>query len=110
MINSEFQDKINSDVKNIKSSRKTLTPADNTSNFYEITKEKYEKLLYNSITKTYKKANSEMTKIINEQGKKIANTENILDRIQVNGKEEWFITLKKQKQHSENNAIARLIN
>ena len=33
-INCVFQDKINSDIKNIKSSRKTLTPADKTSNFY----------------------------------------------------------------------------
>ena len=40
-INCEFQDKLNSDIKGIKSSRKTLTPADKTSNFYKITKEKY---------------------------------------------------------------------
>ena len=31
--NFEFQDKLNSDIKGIKSSRKTLTPADKTSNF-----------------------------------------------------------------------------
>ena len=100
-INCEFQDKINSDIKNIKSSRKTLTPADNTSNFYKITKEQYEQLLHNSIIKTYKKANSNITKTINEQGKKIADTKNILDRIQVNGREECFITLKDHKPHSE---------
>ena len=51
-INCEFQDKTNSDIKDIKSSRKTLTPADKTSNFYKITKGKYEQLLQNSITKT----------------------------------------------------------
>ena len=56
-INCEFQDKINSDIKNIKSSKKMLTPADKTSNFYKLTKAKYEQLLHNSITKTYKKAN-----------------------------------------------------
>ena len=53
-INCEFQDKINSDIKNIKE-RKTLTPADKTSNLYKITKEKHEQLLHNSITKTFKK-------------------------------------------------------
>ena len=109
-INCEFQDKLNSDIKGIKSSRKTLTPADKTSNFYKITKEKYEQLLHNSITKTYKKANSNVTKTINEQGKKIANKKNILDRIQVNGKEECFITLKDHKPNFENNVTARLIN
>ena len=39
-INCEFQDKLNLDIKNIASSKKTLTPADKTSNFYKITKEK----------------------------------------------------------------------
>ena len=72
-INCEFQDKLNSDIKGIKSSRKTLTPADKTSNFYKITKEKYEQVHHNSITRTHKKANSNITKTINEQGKKIAN-------------------------------------
>ena len=51
-INCEFQDKINSDIKDIKSSRKTLTPVDKTLNFYKITERKYELLLHNSITKT----------------------------------------------------------
>ena len=94
-INCEFQDKLNSNIKDITSSRETLIPADETSNFYKLTKEKYEQLLHNSITKTYNKANSSITKTINEQGKKIANKKNILDRNQVNDKEECFLTLKK---------------
>ena len=61
-INCEFQDKLNSDIKGIKSSRKTLKPADKTSNFYKITKKKYEQLLKNYITTTYKKVNSNITK------------------------------------------------
>ena len=110
-INCEFQDKISSDMKDIiTSSKKTLIPADKISNFYKITKQKYEQLFHNSITKTYKKANSSITKSINEQSKKIANKKNILDRIQVNGKEECFITLKDHKLNLENNATERLIN
>ena len=65
-INCEFQDKLNSDINDIKS----LTLGDKTSNFYKITKEKYEQLIHNSITKTYKKANSNITKTIKEEGKK----------------------------------------
>ena len=57
-MNCEFQDKLNSVIKGIKSSRKTLTPADKTPNFYNINKEKYEQLLHNSVTETYKKTNS----------------------------------------------------
>ena len=60
-INCEFQVKLNSDIKDIKSSRKTLTPAHKTSNFYKITKEKYEQLLHDSIAKNYKKANPNIT-------------------------------------------------
>ena len=104
-INCEFQDKLNLDIKNIASSKKTLTPADKTSNFYEITKEKYEQLFNNSITKTYKKANLSITKTINEH--KITNKKNIIDRIQVSRKEECFITLKDHKPNFENNATAR---
>ena len=39
-INCEFQDKINSDIKYIKSSRKTVIAADKTYNFCKISKEK----------------------------------------------------------------------
>ena len=106
----KFQDKRNSDIKGIKPSRKTLTPAGKTSNFYKITKGKYEQVLHNSITKTYKKTNSTITKTINERGTKIVNKKNILDRIQVSGKEECFITLKDHKPNFENNATAGLIN
>ena len=74
-INCEFQDKLNLDIKGITSSRQTLTPADKTSNFYKITKEKYEQLLHDSITKTYKKANSNISKTIKEQGKKSSQEE-----------------------------------
>ena len=62
------------------------------------------------MTKTYKKGNSNINKIINEKGRKIANKKNILYRIQVNGKEECFIALKDHKLNFENNATARLIN
>ena len=68
--NCEFQDKLNSDIKDIKSSRKALTPADKTTNFDKITNKKYEQLLQNYITKTYKKPNSNITKTIDSKVKK----------------------------------------
>ena len=42
--------------------------------------------------------------------RKTANQKNILDKIQVNSKEECFITLKNHKPNFENNATAKLIN
>ena len=64
--------------------------------------EKYEQLLDNSLTKTYKKANSSTTKI--------ANKKDILDRIQVNSEQECFITLKDHKPNFKSNETTRLIN
>ena len=42
--------------------------------------------------------------------RKTANKKNILDKIQVNSKEECFITLKNHKPNFENNATGKLIN
>ena len=109
-INCEFQKMLKEDIKDIKHSKRTLTPADKTSNFYKMTPENYEKLLHNSITNTYKKANTNIDKRINEDGKKIANKKDVLDKIQINGKEECFITLKDHKINFENNPTTRLIN
>ena len=52
-----------------------------------------------------------ITNTINEQSKiKKVHKKNILDRIQVNGKEECSITLKNHKPKFENYVTARLIN
>ena len=44
--------------------------ADKIHNYYEITKEKYNKILHNNITKTYKKAQPSLPKQINMETKK----------------------------------------
>ena len=54
-VKSNFQRKLNKDLKTIKSSNKTLTPADKTSNMYKLTKDEYNHLLENAVTATYKK-------------------------------------------------------
>ena len=101
--NCEFQDKLNSDTKHrlIRHPIFIKQPKRNTSNFPTI--------LLNEQGKENKQIPRSL-KTVNEQGKKIANKKNILDRMQVNGKEECFITLKDHKPNSENNATARLIN
>ena len=42
--------------------------ADKTQNFYEIKKEDHEKILYENVTKTYKKANSSLPNKISIEG------------------------------------------
>ena len=109
-VNCAFQKKLNNDVKNIRSSNSTWVAADKTSNFYKLPVERYEQLVSNSITASYKKVNANIEQKINKNGKKIADNYNILDRIQVNGNNDSFITLKDHKPNFENNPTTRLIN
>ena len=109
-VNWAFQKKLNNVVKNIRSSNSTWVTADKTSNFYKLPVERYEQLVSNSITASYKKVNANIEQKINKNGKKIADNYNILDRIQVNGSNNSFITLKDHKPNFENNPTTRLIN
>ena len=51
-VKSNFQRKLNEGLRTIKSSNKTLTPADKTSNMYKLTKDEYNHLLDNAIIAT----------------------------------------------------------
>ena len=53
---SQFQKKLQKDIGTITKSKKTLTAADKTTNMYRLTKEEHDKLVYNAVTTTYKKA------------------------------------------------------
>ena len=97
-------------IKKIQSTNTTLTPADKTSNMYKITSTQYNQLVTNAITKTYKKAKENISDQINSEGKKIAEKKKITNKINVNGKNECFITLKDHKQNFEKKLPTRLIN
>ena len=53
------------DINKIRSSDKLFVPADKIQNYYEITKENYNKILHDNITKTYEKAHPSLPKKIN---------------------------------------------
>ena len=55
-VKSQFQNKLKDDIKKVRSSNKTLTPADKISNIYQLEKVEYKHLLTNAITSTYGKA------------------------------------------------------
>ena len=98
------------DITNIRKSNKTLTPADKTSNMYRLTKELYNKVKDSAITSTYKKANINIKKKVDKHGIKFAKEAGIIDRIQENGTNNCFVTLKDHKENFENNPKTRLIN
>ena len=109
-IKNDFQKKLSKDIRDFKSSNKTLTPADKTLNMYKLEKAQYDGLLRNAITATYKKKDSRLIYKINNNGKRFMKNVSILDTIETNGTGNCFITLKDHKDNCENNPTTHLIN
>ena len=82
----------------IQTSKKTLTPADKASNLYRLNKNDYQNLLTNTITATYKKANKNTGTKINKEGIKFAKQADTLDKIEMIGTGNSFVTLKTTKK------------
>ena len=64
-VRNHFQDRLQQDLRRMKASNKTMTFADKTTNIYRLTREEYGKILNDSVTATYKKANNNIKKKIN---------------------------------------------
>ena len=94
----------------MKSSNKLYVPADKTTNMYKVTPQEYDRLLTNSITKTYKKTNNNTKHLINDEGKRIMKDQYIASRMTINAENNCFITLKDHKENFINNPTTRLIN
>ena len=77
---------------------------------YRLHKNDYQNLLRNAITTSYKKANKNIGTKINKEGIKFAKQANILDKIEINGTGNSFITLKDHKENFTNHPTTRLIN
>ena len=105
-----FQQQLRKDINSMKSSNKLYVPADKTTNMYKVTPQEYDRLLTNSITKTYKKTNNNTKHLINDEGKKIMKDQYIASRMTINAENNCFITLKDHKENFINNPTTRLIN
>ena len=91
-VKNQFLTKLKNDIKTVKQSKKTLTFADKTSNMYRLSKEEHEELLTNAATSNYKKANNSIKKKINMAGKQILKNNEILNRIEINGENNYIFT------------------
>ena len=105
-----FQKKIKKDIQLIKSSDKTVTFADKTTNLYRLTKAEYDHMINNAITSKYKKTSNNIKKQISIDGKKILRNREVLNQLEINGENNSFITLKDHKENFNNNPTVRLIN
>ena len=109
-VKNQFQNKLKDDIKKVCSSNEPLTPADKTSNMYRLEKEEYTHLLTNAIPSTYRKARKDALIKINRVGIKHAKEAKVLDRIEIIGTGNCFITLKDHKTNFINHPTTRLIN
>ena len=93
-VKNYFQKTIRADMKQVQTSKKTLTLGGKTSKVYRLHENDHQNLLRNPITTSYKKANTNIGTKINKEGMKFAKQANILDKIKIHGAGNSFITLK----------------
>ena len=80
--NNEFQCKLNEDIREIKATKQLLVSADKSRNVYKVSKNDYDKLMHENVTKTYKKGDMNKVKNINRDAKKIASDLKLADRVE----------------------------
>ena len=69
-VSEQFSNKLNGDVNKIQSSDQIFLSADKTQNYYEISKENYNKILHDNIIKVYQKSQPSLPTKINREVKK----------------------------------------
>ena len=87
-----FQKKSQKDIQLIQSSDKRVTNADKTRNIYQLLKAEYNHMINNAITLKYKNASNNIKKQINLDRKQILKSKEVLNRLEVNGENDSFIT------------------
>ena len=97
-------------MKKVQTSKEAQTPADKTSNMYRLIRNYYLNLLSNTITTTYKKANKTFRIKVKKEDFKFTKQADILDKIEMIGRFNSFVTLKEHKENFMNHPTARLIN
>ena len=109
-VNNEFQNKLNNDINEIKTSDKVFVAADKSRHIYKMEKDQYKKLLKENITKTYKKSNKRKISNINWEAKKITEKLSLDDRVERLQETEAYITVKDHKDEFPNKIPCRLLN
>ena len=109
-INSPLQKELRKDVRRIQNEQNILVSADKTNNHYSVPPKQYEKLMMDSITSTYKKADQQAAHSINIESRKIAEDLELADRIQALAPKPAYVTLKDHKDNFRTHPTCRLIN
>ena len=108
--NNNFQAKLSSDIKRMKSNDNLLIQADKSRNIYLMSKDTYTKHLTETVTKTYKQCSRKKVKNINYNSKLIAQELSIDDRVEKILETEAYITIKDHKEGFPHKLSFRLLN
>ena len=74
---------LNEDIKSIKNETRLFVKADKSTNFYKLDNTKYNQILNDNITKTYKKADKNQLNKIDAEAKAITKKLGIDDRVEI---------------------------
>ena len=105
-----LQRKLSKDLKEICKDEHIFVKADKTSNYYKTEPNNYTTLVNKNVTKSYKKADHNVPKVISFDDKKIAENLGLDNRIETSACRDSFITMKDHKPDFLNNPTCRLIN
>ena len=101
-IHNPLQRKMKKDLLDIRSSDNMLVFADKKTNLYSMHRDQYKKLLHENITKSYKKADTNLLAEINTEAAGIAQSLNLEDKMECYAQKEAFVTLKYHKENFRN--------
>ena len=71
-VNNKFQKKLETDIKKISTTKEILIRADKNTNYYQILKDDYNRMLLKKIREEYKKCDNSITDEINTEAYEIA--------------------------------------
>ena len=96
-VTNAFIDQLKADAHRIKSSSNAFVSADKTRNFYEIAPDEYLRILTNNVTKSYKKADNNISDDIYEEAQEIAVKLNVEKKLNTLAEQQCFFTVKDHK-------------
>lgn len=104
----KFQRALKNDIASVKNENRLFVKADKSTNFYKLDAHKYNRLLNDNVTKTYRKADTKQISDINDEARCISTALHIDDRVESLAMNDAFITLKGHKDNFANRPTCRL--
>ena len=109
-VHDQFLSTLSNDLKKVRQSSNFMIFADKTWNLYQMDAQTYDKLLTESITKSYQLGDEKTVDDINQELQEVTNKLKIADRIETMAKRATFVTLKDHKENFDNHPTCRLTN